>query len=156
ILAAAQGEKDPALRGEAIQQLGLMGAHDDIWQLYLKESSVEVKKKILQAMFISGDKDHMVQLAKTEKDRDLRVTAIRNLGMMGDKTGDALQSLYADNDRDIKKAVVQGLFLSGNAHVLVALARKETDPEMKKDIVRQLSLMNSKEGTDYLLEILNK
>jgi len=156
ILAAATGEKDPALRGEAIQQLGVMGAHDDIWQLYTKESSPEVKKKILQAMFVSGDTDHMTQLARTEKDPQLRIAAIRNLGLMGSKTGDALQSLYADNDREVKKAVIQALFLSGNAHSLVALARKETDPEMKKDIVRQLSLMNSKEGTDYLMEILNK
>ena len=156
ILAAAKGEKDPALRAEAIQQLGVMGATGDIWELYTTETSTDVKKRILQAMFIAGDRDHMVQLAKAEKDPQLRIAAIRNLGMMGDKTGDALQSLYAENNRDVKKAVIQALFISNNAHSLVELARKETDPEMKKDIVRQLSLMQSKEATDYMLEILNK
>jgi hypothetical protein len=38
----------------------------------------------------------------------------------------------------------------------VALARKETSPEMKRDLVQKLSLMKSKVATDYLLEILGK
>jgi HEAT repeat protein len=157
LLAAAKGEADPTLRAEAIQQLGVMGAREDIWQLYEKETSVEVKKKVLQAMWISGDMDHVVQLAKAEKDHDLRMAAIHDLGLMGDKTGDTLVAMYAaDPDRDVRRAVIQGLFLSGNAKALVTLARKETDPEMKRAIVRQLSLMQSKEATDYLMEILNK
>jgi len=157
LLAAAKGEADPVLRAEAIQQLGVMGAREDIWLLYEKETSVEVKKKVLQAMWISGDMDHVVQLAKTEKDHDLRMAAIHDLGLMGEKTGDTLLAMYAaDSDRDVKRAVIQGLFLSGNAKALVTLARKEKDPEMKKAIVQQLALMQSKEATDYLMEILNK
>ncbi len=157
LLAAATGEADPVLRAEAIQQLGVMGARDDIWQLYEKETSPEVKKKILNAMWISGDMDHVVQLAKSEKDHDLRIAAIHDLGLMGEKTGDALVAMYtSDSDRDVKRAVIQGLFLSGNAKAMVALARKETDPEMKRTIVKQLALMQSKDATDYLLEILNK
>jgi len=157
LLAAAKGEADPVLRAEAIQQLGVMGAREDIWQLYQKETSLEVKKKVLQAMWISGDMDHVLQLAKTEKDHELRIAAIHDLGLMGEKTGDTLAGLYAaDTDRDVRRAVLQALFVSGNAKAMVALARKENDPEMKKSIVQQLSLMNSKEATDYLLEILNK
>ena len=38
---------------------------------------------------------------------------------------------------------------------LVALARKEQDMTMKKDMVQKLSNMHSKAATDYLLEILN-
>ena len=156
ILAAATSEKDPALRAEAIQQLGVMGAREDIWQLYTKETSVDVKKKMLQAMFVAGDADHVGQLAKTEQNKELRIAAIHNLGIMGDKTGSMLESLYGENDREVKRAVIQALFISNNAHSLVAIARKETDPEMKKHIVQQLSLMHSKEATDYMLEILNK
>jgi HEAT repeat protein len=157
LLALAKDEKDPVLRGEAIQQLGLMGARDDVWQIYQKETSVEVKKKVLQAMWISGDMDHVVQLAKTEKERELRLAAIQDLGLMGDRAGDTLVGMYnADKDPEVRRAVIQGLFLSGNAKALVALARKESDPDMKKALVRQLSLMQSKEATDYLMEILNK
>ena len=39
---------------------------------------------------------------------------------------------------------------------MVAIARSEKDPELKKTAVSKLSLMNSKEGTDYLMELLQK
>jgi hypothetical protein len=38
----------------------------------------------------------------------------------------------------------------------VAIARGEKDPELKKTAVQKLSLMHSKEGTDYLMELLQK
>jgi hypothetical protein len=39
---------------------------------------------------------------------------------------------------------------------LVALARKETNPEMKRFLIERLSVMGGKESRDYMLEILNK
>jgi hypothetical protein len=36
----------------------------------------------------------------------------------------------------------------------VDLARKESDPVMKKSIVQRLSMMHSKEATDYMMELL--
>ena len=43
-----------------------------------------------------------------------------------------------------------------NAEALVALARKEQNTDLKKDMVSKLSNMHSKAATDFLLEILNK
>ena len=156
LLALAKGEKDPALRGEAVQQLGVMGAQDELAQLYQTETSIDVKKRILQAMFVGGGSDRLVELARTEKDPELRKTAVRSLGLMSaSKTGDALRAIYtADASPEIRKAVIEGLFIQNNATVLVALARAEKNAEMKKDIVSKLSLMKSKEATDYLLELL--
>ena len=48
LLKAAQSEQNPELRAEAVQQLGVMGAHEELWQLYQKESSVDVKKRIIR------------------------------------------------------------------------------------------------------------
>ena len=39
---------------------------------------------------------------------------------------------------------------------LVAIARAEKDPELKKAAVQKLSIMHSKEGTEYLMELLQK
>jgi HEAT repeat protein len=159
VLAAATTESAPELRGEAVRQLGVMGAHDELWQLYQKESSVDVKKQILQAMFVGGNATRLIELANNEQNPELRRTAIRNLGIMGSRqTGDALVGLYAkEKDPEIRKAVIQGLFTQGNADQLVAIARKETDPVMRKEIVQRLSTMNgSKVAMAYLLEILNK
>ena len=55
LLAAAKGEASPELRGDAIQQLGVMGARTELRELYQTENSVEVKERILRAMFIGGD-----------------------------------------------------------------------------------------------------
>lgn len=158
VLAAATGESTPELRSEGVRQLGVMGAHEELWQLYQKESSVDVKKQIIQAMFVGGNATRLIELANAEAHAELRRTAIRNLGVMGSRqAADALVALYAkEKDVEIRKAVVQGLFTQGSAEQLVAIARKETDPVMRKELVRHLATMNTKVAVDYLLEVLNK
>lgn len=157
VLAAAQSERVPELRLDAIQQLGLMGGQTEMWQLYQQESSVDVKEKILHSMFLGGNTEKLVEVARTEKDPALRRAAIHSLALIGKKSGDALAPLYAgEQDKDIRKEIIGALFLQGNAHALVEIARKETDPELKKQAVSKLSLMHSKEGADYLMELLNK
>jgi HEAT repeat protein len=157
ILAAATGEKDPELRMAAIQQLGVMGADDELSKLYAQETVKEAKKRILQAMFVGGNAERLIALAKTEPDPELRRTAIRNLGLMGhERTGPTLVEMYGvDRDPAVKKAVLDGLFLQNAADALVTLARKESDPELKRRIVEKLSLMSgSKVAMDYLMELL--
>jgi len=38
----------------------------------------------------------------------------------------------------------------------VTLARNEKDPAAKRNIVGKLAIMQNKEATDYMLELLNK
>jgi HEAT repeat protein len=156
LLALAKGETDTGLRSEAVRQLGVMHASSELSQLYQSESSADVKKSILQAMFVGGDADKMIELARAERDPELRRTAIRNLGLMKRAgTTEALTSIYSsDQSPDVRKAVVNALFLQNNATALVTLARAEKNPELKKEIVSKLSVMKSKEATDYLLELL--
>ena len=158
LLSAAQTEENADLRAEAVQQLGVMGAHEELWQLYQKESAVTVKKRILQAMFVGGNAARLIELAKIEKDPELRRTAVRNLGVMDARqTSGALLEIYgAEKDPAIRKAVIQGLFQQSNATALVDLARKEQDPSMKRDIVQKLSVMGGNPAaTAYMLELLN-
>ena len=54
-----------------MRQLGVMGAHAELAELYQTETSVDVKKRILQAMFVGGCADKLIELAKTEKDPTL-------------------------------------------------------------------------------------
>jgi HEAT repeat protein len=134
-----------------------MGAHAELAQLYQKETSVDVKRRILQAMFVGGDATRLIELAKTEPNADLRRVAVRNLGLIGSqRTGQALVEIYAkDTDRDIKRAVIQALFLQGNGEALVALARKETDKSMQVEMVQKMSLMGGNKAVQaYFEEIL--
>ena len=156
LFAAAKSETDATLRGEAIRQLGVMHASSELSQLYQTEPSLEIKKSILQSMFVGGDGDKLIELAKNEKDPELRKTAIRNLGLIKRPgTTETLVAIYAsDASADVKKAVINALFIQGNAVGLVSLARAEKNVELKKDIVAKLSNMKSKEATEYLMELL--
>ena len=158
LFAAAKSEKDASLRADAIRQLGLVHAPEELRQLYAAETSPEVKKDILQAFFLSGDAKFLAEAAQSEKDPEIRRTAIRNLGLVGsEEAKQALLALYAkETNRENKEAILNALFIQGNAHALVTIARSEKDPELKKTAVSKLALMNSKEGNDYLMEILQK
>jgi tetratricopeptide (TPR) repeat protein len=156
LLAVAKTESAPELRGEAVQQLGVMNAGAELNELYRTETTVEVKKRILQGMFIGNQSDRLIELAKSEKDPELRKTAIRNLGLMKRSgTSEALVSIYgSDSAADVRKAVVNALFIQNNGKALVDLARAEKNMEMKKEIVSKLSIMNSQEAKAYLMELL--
>ena len=155
---AAQTEQNAELRAAAVQLLGNMSAHDELWALYQKESTLDVKKQIIRSLFTGGSLTRLSELARNERNAELRLLAVRNLGVMDSKrSGDVLVEIYnSDKDPEIRKAVINGLGNSNNAEALVALARRESDPTMKKLMVSRLSNIRSKVATDYLLELLNK
>jgi HEAT repeat protein len=158
LFAAAKGEKDPQVRREAIQQLGLVDAPKELEELYRVESSPEVREDILQALFLSGDAGKLAEAAQNEKDPKVRRTAIEKMGLMdAEETSQTLQKIYAkETDRGLREAVLNAFFLQDNAHALIAVARGEKDLELRKIAVQKLSLMESKEATDFLMEILQK
>jgi HEAT repeat protein len=133
-----------------------MGASDMLWPMYQKETAPEVKRQIISALQVSGNVTRMIELAKSEKDPELRRLAIRNLGVMGSKAaGDTLVELYsAETDPANRRTIINALHSQDNAVALVALARKEQDPTMKRDIVQRLSTMDNKEARAYMLELL--
>jgi len=158
LLEVAKSEQSPELRAEAVKQLGVMGARNELYQLYQSETNGEVKRGILQGMFISGDVEHTLEFARAEKDPELRRQAVRNLGLMGkEKTADALASIYSsDKDPEVKRSVIQAFFLQGNDKQLIQIARQEKDISLNREAVQKLSLMHSKEATDFMMELLNK
>ncbi|MEK6629587.1 MAG: hypothetical protein AABY89_02505, partial [Acidobacteriota bacterium] len=128
-------------------------------EIYAVSQDKDVKRRILQGFMVSADVEHLVQVARAERDPKLRLDAIRMLGVQNrGKTGTVLAELYwaEGQNKDIKREIVNGLFVQGNVTALVAIARKETDPELRKTLVQRLSLMKSKEATDFLMELINK
>lgn len=158
LLTAARGEQNEDLRAVAVQQLGVMGAHTELRELYQSESSVKVKKKILQGMFIGNDADGLMEVARNEAVQELRLRAIRNLGLCGDeKAGGYLSTLYdTDQDIAIRKEVLKALFLKSDDKALIEIARKETNLVLKKEAIKRLSLINSEAATEFFMEILNQ
>ena len=100
-------------------------------------------------MFVGGNSTRLIELAKTEQNPELRRAAIRNLGLMGaTRTAEALTAIYATREgrRDTKKTVINAFFQQNNAEQLVAIARKETDPQLRKEIVSRLSHMGGRKS----------
>ena len=156
LLALAKGEPDTELRGEAIRQLGIIGARGELAELYNSETSVENRENIIQAMFIGGSADRLGEIARSERNPELRAAAIRNLGLIGGaKTGELLLSIYeSESNKEVKASVIKSLFLQQNGKALIALARKETDPELKREIISKMALIRSDEVAAYLMEVL--
>jgi HEAT repeat protein len=124
--------------------------------IYRSSADASVKRAILQSYFQNGSSDKLGELARTEKDVDLRRTAIRDLGMMNrPETTEMLVAIYrSDSSPDVRREVVNSLFMHRDAKVLVDLARAEKDPSLKREIVSKLSMMKAPEATEYMLELL--
>jgi len=158
LLNAAKSEQNPELRREAIQYLGSMNAYTELAQLYSGEQQIEARESIIHALGNANMSDKLIEIAKTEKEPRLRSAAIHRLGTMSrSKTSEALVSLYGpETDRGVKEQILNALFVQGSAKEIVEVARKESDISLKQRAVQRLSTMNSKEGTDYLIELINK
>src|SRR2546422_11675163 len=85
LLAAAKEEKDSDLRREAIGQLGALGAHKELSDLYGQETAPDLKKRILEAMFAGGKPEQVLEVAQKEKDPGLRLKTGQALGPMGSR-----------------------------------------------------------------------
>jgi HEAT repeat protein len=160
LVEAARNESDPQLVKTAMQSLGAMGATTQLQAFYNETKSSEAKEHIINSLIAAGPKGAAVlgTIAATEQDPDLRRRAIRNLGISGgpDLAPKLVSTYQNNNDPDTKKAAVEALFLAGDAHDLVTLAKAEKDSALKQKIVQQLSIMHNQEATAYMVEILNK
>jgi HEAT repeat protein len=150
------GEKDPEVVREAIHAMGVGGCRQQLRDLYTKTSSADTKREVLHSTIVSGDTELQEQIGLNDPDPKLKVEAIKDLGISGGSSA-TLVKIYQNNpSADVRDAAMNALFIKGDAHSLVELARKETNPELKKRLVEKLSVMGNREATDYLMEILNK
>src|SRR5260370_24032980 len=96
LFAAAKNEKDDDGKREAIRQLGLVHAQNELQQLYRSDNSPAVRRELLQAFFLAGDAPKLLEAAKNEKDPELLRVAVRNLALLhSHHSAITLQSLYS-------------------------------------------------------------
>jgi HEAT repeat protein len=159
LFSAAKNESDSGLRKEAIHLLGAAKGVQELAQLYTAETNVEVKESIMHGLFVGGAHDRLIELAKSESEPRLRRQAIHHLGAMGrsSQAADALVAMYgSESDQKMKRQILNSLFMQQNVSRIIEIARRETDPQLRRDAVEKLSHVKSKEATDFLVELLNK
>src|SRR5512146_1312303 len=158
VLTAAQHESNSDVKRSAIQLLGAMDAKKELAQLW-PGSDLESKRVILDACVAADYSEFLAQVARNASEPvELRKAALQRLGAVGGKdTASTLVQIYrSESNAEMKGAALDGLFVDDDAKDLIALARAETDPQMRKRIVEKLAVMDSKEAKDYMLEILSK
>ena len=158
VASLARTEKNPELRREAIRYLGMMGGRAELLAFYKSSSDVETREAAVGAMLLCGCAHELIEIVQTEKDPAVLDKAINTLGLVGGSESlAALTNLYSSQTNPgMKKKVINALFLHGAGKEMVALARKETDPQMKRELISKMSLMSSPEISEYMMEILNK
>lgn len=148
----------PAVRGRAISSLSGLASPQDLMALYQQETDPALRTQIVGVLGSMGAADSLLQIAKTDKDAAVRQRAIRGIGSSKDGGSSAsLVDLYGTaSDDGTKRAVISALASQNNADALVALARKETALELKKEIVRRISDLapSSKVAADFLMGVL--
>jgi hypothetical protein len=158
VLAVARTEKSAELRKEAIRYLGMMGGRSELREMYKSSPDAETRGEVVHAMLLNGDAEGLIEIIKVEKDTEVLAAAIKTLGLIGGQESLAgLTEIYSSHSEiEIKKQVINALFLHNAGKEMVALARKETNPELKRELISKMSLMRSPEITQYMMEILNK
>lgn len=82
----AQTEPDPELRSAAIEGLGLIdseeaeGALRDLWK---SETDPTVKEAILEAFFLQQNTEALIEIVRSEQDKERRNEALEYLSLMG-------------------------------------------------------------------------
>jgi len=152
-----QTETDPELQQQAIQVLGIMDATEELGELYASMPDRDSRMAILQAMSISDDSDGLYKILQTEQDAELRSAAIQGLAINGEeKAADYLVAMYPGASREEKTAVIQSMMIMEDTEGLLNLLKQESDPELKRELLQMLTIMDSEESDQYLFEMLEK
>ena len=86
LLELAKSEKDPTLRRTAMRNLGLMGASrtgDAIKAIYQSDTSPEIRKEAINALFLQNNGRILVELARAEKDPAMKKEMVSKMSNMG-------------------------------------------------------------------------
>src|SRR5258708_12877804 len=122
--------------------------------IYNSATDVSVKKAVFQGWLMSGAKDDVLAVAKTEKSPEMRKEAFRYLGMMGGRA--ELHQLYSQSDTaDTKQALLQAMGINGDAEAIYQIAKADSNPPVRKKPINTLRIFGGSAGTGMLANLHN-
>jgi hypothetical protein len=132
---------------------GLMNSDPDravpmIERLLQGTASLKVKDR---ALFVLSQSDTPAaraligRIARGSQNPHLQTKAIKYLGISGDEDSrKVLAEVYASsNDVDVRKAILHGFMVAGDEARVLAAAKSEKSPELRRDAIRQLGVMGA-------------
>ena len=148
-------DSKPGQQLEAIRVLGLMGdkkATQVLQTVYSSTSNADIKAKVLRSFMLAGEAAPLVSVAKTEQNGELKIEAIKMLGVMS--ATDALLQLYQDPGfADQQASIIKSIAIGGDAQALFDIIKTESDPTLKVLAVKRLGLTSTSKSGDKLQKL---
>jgi hypothetical protein len=153
----ARGGGNPDLQVRAIEYLGQRRRQSNnsqnqlLQEIYNSSSDLNVKRSIISAFRNSKDYDRLGQIAKTEKNSDLRMETFNPLG---DVVGqpELWQIYQSETSPEMKIAIIQVMRRNGNADKLVEVVKTEKDAKVRRAAIDVLATQESG-SADHLVTV---
>jgi len=140
VVKTAKDTKSPDLQKKAVRYLAVAGGKETkkaLNEVYATATDVVVRKAVMKAYLITGDRVQLLSLAKNEPNVDLRSDAVTELGALGARN--ELADLYkSETSTAIRKRIIQAMFISGNSEKLLEIAKSEKNPELRITAIRNI------------------
>jgi HEAT repeat protein len=156
---------DPASADEELADIALRGLLDApperalplLKKVLAGERSIKTKKRALFVLSQLGADDGLnvvLDVAKNAREPELRLEAIRMLGISGSKMAtDRLTDIYASGKSAEEKAsVVQAWLIAGRKDLVLKTAREEPDPAVRRKAVETLGAMGASDELRQLFD----
>lgn len=149
VFAIAMAATDEEDYENAVETLAIMDAHEQLAQLREAKGSSEA---LIDAYIISDNYEELEKLARDSSDPDLQVEAIEALGIVDGPNAEAvLLGIYkASNDKDIREAAIEGLFIGDYDQAILDLYRASTSAREKGELLEALVIMDSDLAMDVI------
>jgi hypothetical protein len=159
VVDAAKNSREPELRREAINMLGVSETQigvEGLVDIYATSNSAEEKMRVIEAWLVAERKDLVLKTARTENDPKVRRKAIETLGAM--EASDELAQLFeTTEDAANRTAIIEALGVAGNVNALKSIAGNANLPEkQRKDAMEALGVASDGGGAAALVELYGK
>ena len=159
VLDTAKTSREPELRREAINMLGVSGSQsavEGLADIYAASTSAEEKNRVLEAWLVADRKDLVLKTARTEADPKVRRKAIETLGAM-EASAELAQMFETTPDAGNRRAIIEALGVAENVGALKSIAGNPKLPENERvQAMEALGVAGDEGGATALVELYGK
>ncbi|MDX1460625.1 MAG: HEAT repeat domain-containing protein [Xanthomonadales bacterium] len=150
-------EDDPALKGMAIDVLGLSGDTATLADLYQRLEEVHLRRRVLDAMMVAGDTESLRRIIEQEENPELRASAIHALSLDGgEDIAPMLMDIYRSGEERERRAVIESLMIMEHDQALIDIARQEQDPGLRRQVIHALGGLDTDAANEYLFSLIEQ
>jgi HEAT repeat protein len=160
LVSIAKGS-NPDLQVMAIRQLGIASrssknptSPQELMEIYNAAKSDEVKRAVVQAFGMSGDRAALVAVISGANATEIRREGINQLASA--QGGQELWSLYQkEENKELRMSILSALGSMGAYDRIIEVAKTEKDADVRRRAIRSLGSMKAERSGAALVEIYN-